>query len=161
VAKSVVHKERTPAGSSETVTNAGKDGREEQRACSFFACINSLVIMADMPTSAARTLIDVKEVGMLLFSHLRCRFQVLELFPGHLLARKGKFATPRAIRSAVAPQRPPLRQTLFYTPSPHSGMRPIVHGSFSPLGGFPRTSSRSCGELCHFKANRCGASCTK
>jgi hypothetical protein len=77
--------------------------------------------MADVPTSAARTLIDVEKVGMLLLSHLRCRFHVLELFPGHLLARKGKFATPCAVRSAVAPQRPPLRQTLF-TPSPHSGM---------------------------------------
>ena len=78
--------------------------------------------MADVPTSAARTLIDVEKVGMLLFSHLRCRFHVLELFPGHLLARKGKFETPRAVRSAVAPQRPPLRQTLFYNSSPHMGM---------------------------------------
>jgi hypothetical protein len=88
--------------------------------------------MADVPTSAARTLIDVEKVGMLPLSHLRCRFHVLELFPGHLLARKGKFATPCAVRSAVAPQRPPLRQTLFYTPSPHSGM-------FFLAGGAPDT----------------------
>lgn len=88
----------------------------------ILACHNGFIIMADVPTSAARTLIDVEKVGMLLLSHLRCRFHVLELFPGHLLARKGKFATPCAVRSAVAPQRPPLRQTLFYTPSPHSGM---------------------------------------
>ncbi len=91
-------------------------------SCSFFACHKGFIIMADVPTSAARTLVDVEKVGMLLLSHLRCRFHVLKLFPGHLLARKGKFATPCAVRSAVAPQRPPFRQTLFSTPSPHSGM---------------------------------------
>ncbi|MDT7818133.1 MAG: hypothetical protein QOJ42_8049, partial [Acidobacteriaceae bacterium] len=42
--------------------------------------------MADVPTSAARTLIDVEKVGMLLLSHLWYRFQVLELFLGRFLA---------------------------------------------------------------------------
>jgi hypothetical protein len=50
--------------------------------------------MADMPTAPAWTLIDVKKVEMLLLSHLRCRFQVLELFLGRFLARKDEFATP-------------------------------------------------------------------
>jgi hypothetical protein len=65
--------------------------------------------MADVPTSAARTLIDVEKVGMLLLSHLRCRYQVLEPFLGDFLVRKGEFATACAVRPAVAPQRPPLR----------------------------------------------------
>jgi hypothetical protein len=85
---------------------------------SLFACLNSLVIMTDVPTSASRTLIDVEQVGMFLFSHLRCRFQVLQLLMGRFLARKDEFATPFAVRSAVAPQRPPLRQTL-YVPFSH------------------------------------------
>jgi hypothetical protein len=77
--------------------------------------------MADMPTAPAWTLIDVEKVGMLLLSDLRCRFQVVELFLGRFLARKEEFATPGAVRSAVAPQRPPLRQTL-YVPFSHLGM---------------------------------------
>jgi len=99
--------------SPEAAPKTGTDGREEQQACSFFACLYSFVIMADVPTSAARTLIDVEQVGMFLFSHLRCRFQVLQLFMGRFLARKDEFATPGAVRSAVTPQRPPLRQTLY------------------------------------------------
>ena len=81
--------------------------------------------MADVPTSAARTLIDVEKVGMLLLSHLRCRFQVFQFFMGRFLARKDEFATPCAVRSAVAPQRPPLRQTL-YVPFSHPGMHFIA-----------------------------------
>jgi hypothetical protein len=65
--------------------------------------------MADMPTAPAWTLIDVEKVGMLLLSHLRCRFEVLELFLGRFLTQKDEFTTPAAVRSAVAPQRPPLR----------------------------------------------------
>ena len=78
--------------------------------------------MADVPTSAARTLIDLEKVGVLLLSHLRFRFQVLELFLGRILVRKEEFAAPRAVRSTVAPQRPSLRQTLPYVPFLHSGM---------------------------------------
>lgn len=89
--------------------------------CSFLVCFSSFVIMADMPTSPARTLIDVEKVGMLLLSHLRCRFQVLKLFLGRFLARKGELATTGAVRSAVAPQRSPLRQTL-YVPFSHPGI---------------------------------------
>lgn len=58
---------------------------------------------------------------MLLLSHLRCRSKVLELFLGCLLARQCEFATPGAVRSTVAPQRPPLRRTL-YVPFSHPGM---------------------------------------
>ena len=84
--------------------------------------------MTDVPTSAARTLIDVEQVGMFLFSHLRCRFQVLQLFMGRFLAPKDEFATPGAVRSAVTPKRPPLRQTL-YVPFSHLGMLslPMLH----------------------------------
>jgi hypothetical protein len=62
---------------------------------------------------------------MLLLSHFRCRFEVLELFLGRFLALKDEFATPGAVRSAVAPQRPPLRQTL-YVPFSHPGMHFIA-----------------------------------
>jgi hypothetical protein len=43
--------------SPETAPKTGTDGREEQQACLFCACLNSFVIMADVPTSAPRTLI--------------------------------------------------------------------------------------------------------
>jgi hypothetical protein len=111
--------------SPEAAPKPGTDGREEQQACLFCACLNSFVIMADVPTSAARALIDVEQVGMFLFSHLRCCFQVLQLFMGRFLARKDEFATPGAVRSAVTPQRPPLRQTL-YVPFSHPGMHFIA-----------------------------------
>jgi hypothetical protein len=44
---------------------------------------------------------------------------------GRFLARKDEFATPCAVRSAVVPQRPPLRQTL-YVPFSHPGMHFIA-----------------------------------
>jgi hypothetical protein len=53
--------------------------------------------MADVPTSAARALINVEKVGMLLLSHVRRRFQVIELSLGRFLARKDEFATPCAV----------------------------------------------------------------
>jgi hypothetical protein len=49
--------------------------------------------MADVPASAVWTVIDVVKVGMVLLSHLRCCSQVLELFLGRILRRKGEFAT--------------------------------------------------------------------
>jgi hypothetical protein len=71
-----------------------------------------------MPTAPAWTLIDVEKVGILLLSHLRCRFEVFELFLRGFLAQEDEFATSGAVRSAGAPQRPPLRQTL-YVPFSH------------------------------------------
>ncbi len=85
-------------------------------------CLNNFVIMADVPTSAARALVNVKDVGMLLLSYVRRRFQLIELFLGHFLVRKGEFTTPCAVRSAIAPQWPPLRQLLLCIPFPHSGL---------------------------------------
>jgi hypothetical protein len=78
--------------------------------------------MADVPTSAARALINVEDVEMPLLSHVRRRFQISELFLGRFLARKDKFPTPYAVRSAIAPQWPPLRQLLLCIPFPHLGL---------------------------------------
>jgi hypothetical protein len=113
------------------------------RACSLFACLNSFIIMTDMPTAPARTLIDVEQVGMLLLSHLRCRFQVPQLLMGRFLARKEEFATPFAVRSAVAPQRPPLRQKL-YVPFSHPGMHFIADAAPRDLQRSPENRLRSC-----------------
>jgi hypothetical protein len=105
------------------------DFREKSRStqgssalnCSFSTCLSSFVVMADVPASAAWTLIDVEKVGMILLSYLRCCFQVLELFLGRFLGRKGEFATTGTVRATVAPQRPPLRQTLN-VPFSHPGI---------------------------------------
>jgi hypothetical protein len=71
-----------------------------------FTSVSIFVIMADMPTSTAWTLIDVEKVGMLLLSHLRCRFKVLELFLGCLLARKDEFCNIRRSTTSVVTLKP-------------------------------------------------------
>jgi len=132
------------SGMNDDVSDVHPERRtEKSMSCSFFVYLNCFVIMADVPTSAARTLVNVKDVGMLLLSYVRRRFQIIELFLGRFLARKDEFATPCAERSTIAPQWSPLRQLLLCIPFPHSCLLSLVRCVGLPTAPISTVRSRA------------------